>query len=87
MKFSKCIACILWLVMLFPLRAQISQSERHALIDLFIATDGFNWTQNTNWDTNTTSTSDVSTWHGVNTKVIDGTERVVQLFLENNNLN
>ena len=58
----------------FPL----PQSEREALVALYNATDGENWTNNTNWLSN----NDISTWHGV--RVSD--EKVTHLGLQANNL-
>ena len=53
-------------------------SQREALVALYNATDGGNWTNNTNWLTD----NDISTWHGVN--VSDGS--VTYLSLRTNNL-
>ena len=58
----------------FPL----PQSEREALVALYNATGGPNWTNNTNW----LSDNDISTWHGV--RVSDG--KVTHLDLSQNNL-
>ena len=58
----------------FPL----PQSEREALVALYNATDGENWTNNTNW----LSDNDISTWHGV--RVSDG--KVTYLGLQANSL-
>ena len=69
------------------LNAQISQTERQALIDFYNATDGDNWTNNTNWDTDPNSTSDVNTWFGVTAGVTLGQKNVVSIRLPNNNLN
>jgi Leucine-rich repeat (LRR) protein len=57
----------------------VPQIEREALMALYNATDGSNWTNNTNWGT----AELVSTWYGVT--VDQG--RVVQLDLNGNNLN
>jgi len=70
----------------FTLSAQVSQEERQALIDFYIATDGDNWTNNTNWDTDINSTSDVSTWYGVSVASIAGQKYVNSLTLSDNNL-
>ena len=56
----------------------VTQSERGALVALYNATDGENWTNNTNWLSN----NDISTWHGVS--VSDG--KVTGLDLNQNNL-
>ncbi len=45
------------------LRTPVSQEERDALIALYNATDGDNWTNNTNW----LSVLPVGEWHGVTT--------------------
>lgn len=58
-------------------------SERTALIDLYNATNGANWTNSTNWNTN----APVSTWHGINTAIINGEPHIVNITLNNNNLN
>ncbi|WP_340935902.1 leucine-rich repeat domain-containing protein [Polaribacter haliotis] len=66
----------------FAITAQISQSERQALIDFYNATDGDNWTNNTNWDTDINSTSDVSTWFGVTVQ----NNTIIEIRLFENNL-
>ncbi|HMB89998.1 MAG TPA: hypothetical protein VKP65_04070 [Rhodothermales bacterium] len=58
-------------------RAQVPTSDSLALVALYNATDGANWTNNTNW-----LTGPVSTWHGVT--VIGN--RVIHLVLINNQL-
>ncbi len=55
-----------------------SVSQREALVALYNATDGANWTNNTNW----LSGNDISTWYGV--RVSNGW--VTRLELHNNNL-
>ncbi|AOW19530.1 leucine-rich repeat domain-containing protein [Urechidicola croceus] len=50
-----------------------------ALVALYNATEGENWTNNTNWLTN----EPISTWHGVYT---DENDRVYYIDLTNNNL-
>ncbi len=52
--------------------------EREALIDLYEATDGDNWTNNENW----CSDKPLNEWYGVT--VING--KVVELFIGGNNL-
>ena len=54
-------------------------TDRAALVALYDATDGANWTTNTNWST----TAALSTWHGVTT---DSDGRVTQLKLDQNYL-
>lgn len=56
----------------------VSNAERQALIDLYNATGGANWTNNKNWNTN----APVCDWHGV--LVTQG--KVTRLTLTNNNL-
>ena len=53
--------------------------DRLALVALYNATDGANWTNNTNWLTNEA----ISEWHGV---VTDGEGRVKRLSLGHNEL-
>ena len=53
--------------------------DRLALVALYHATDGANWTNNTNWLTNEA----ISEWHGV---VTDGEGRVKRLLLGHNEL-
>ncbi|APY09144.1 hypothetical protein BWZ20_12895 [Winogradskyella sp. J14-2] len=62
--------------------SDVPQVERDALIDLYTSTNGANWTNNTNWNT----TNPVSTWHGITTNNIGGTEHVTQINLGQNNL-
>ena len=59
-------------------RAQDSATDRAALVALYNATDGANWTNNTNW----LSDEPLSEWHGVT--VSNG--RITGLSLENNQL-
>ena len=54
-------------------------TDKAALVALYNATDGANWTPNTNW----TSTETLSAWHGVTTNS-DG--RVTRLELNDNGL-
>ena len=79
-----------WLVLLgvvclccgraMPARAQGSVAmDRAALVALYDATDGANWTSNTNWSTAAT----LSTWYGVTT---DSDGRVTRLSLGGNGL-
>ena len=53
--------------------------ERNALVALYNATDGPNWTNNTNWVTN----KPMGQWHGVTT---DARGRVTHLELDDNRL-
>ncbi|CAN0253914.1 unnamed protein product [Ectocarpus sp. 12 AP-2014] len=57
----------------------MAQTDREALVALYVATDGPNWTQQTNWG----SGAPLSDWHGVTTNDQD---RVLELHLETNNL-
>ena len=54
--------------------------DRDALVALYNATNGANWTNNTNWLTD----APLGEWHGVNE--VDGEGRVVDLNLYRNNL-
>ena len=56
-----------------------SCAEREALVALYNATDGANWSDNSNW----LSVDAVSTWHGVTT---DADGRVTSVSLGNNSL-
>ena len=58
----------------------VPSPDRDALITLFNAMDGPNWTNNENW----LSSRPVGDWYGV---AIDGQERVIGLDLAKNNLN
>ena len=61
-------------------RAQGSVAmDRAALVALYDATGGANWTNKTNWST----TAALSTWHGVTT---DSDGRVTRLYLYDNEL-
>lgn len=55
----------------------VSQAERNALIDLYNATSGTQWTNNTNWNT----TALVCDWYGVT--VSNGTVTGIQLTANN----
>ena len=59
---------------------QTSVADLVALISLYKATDGPNWTNNTNW----LSETPVGEWYGVST---DSSGRVVGLSLNDNGLN
>ena len=56
-----------------------SKPDRAALVALYNATGGADWTNNTNWLNDTS----LSNWHGVNT---DGNDRVTGLYLSGNGL-
>ena len=56
-----------------------SDSDRAALVALYNATNGSNWTNNTNW----LSELPLGDWHGV---TLDSEGRVIQLVLDENNL-
>ena len=57
----------------------LANSDRDALVALYIATNGPNWLTDTNWRSN----KPIDEWYGVYT---DEDNRVVQLFLNQNNL-
>ena len=59
--------------------AGAANSDREALMALYDATDGGNWTDNTNWG----SDEDLDEWYGVLT---DSDGRVVEVVLEDNGL-
>ncbi len=61
-------------------RAQDLAGDKQALVALYHATDGENWTHNENW----LSDEPLGKWQGVTVNVNDG--RVTQLFLHNNRL-
>ena len=62
-----------------PLLPSSPPEERAALVALYKATGGANWTRNDNW----LSDAPVATWYGV---TIDGRGRVTKLYLESNGL-
>ncbi len=64
--------------MFFFVTDTVNQVDREALIAIYNALDGDNWTNNTNWNTS----ASVSTWYGV---TVTG-DRVTQLYLSENNL-
>lgn len=74
-------SCLLLLLLLFANSAKaqqtVSASDSLALVALYNATDGANWTTNTNW-----LTGPVNTWAGI--EVVNG--RVFQVSLYNKNL-
>jgi Leucine-rich repeat (LRR) protein len=64
------------IVFSFVMKAEVSVSEKSALLKLYNATNGANWTSK--WDLNTP----VSSWYGVGLQ----DDKVVSLQLPNNNL-
>jgi Leucine-rich repeat (LRR) protein len=74
---------LLFTLFAFALQAQVSQADRDALIAIYTATDGINWTNNTNWNT----TADVSTWYGVTVEQVVGQDKITIIDLSNNRLN
>ncbi|WP_430934272.1 hypothetical protein, partial [Saccharicrinis sp. 156] len=78
--FTKCLARILIFTSLLltgAIHAQYLTSDSLALVALYDATGGDNWTDNTNW-----KTGPVSSWHGISTK----NNRVTGIDLLENNL-
>src|SRR6476660_1587746 len=59
--------------------AQVNVQDSLALVDLYNNTNGPNWTNNNNWLT----VASVRNWTGVS---VSSDNRVVYLFLEQNNL-
>jgi len=80
---KKIIFFVLFLSNTQLLLAQVPQSERDALIALYNATDGDNWTTNTYWNTD----ESVANWYGVTVENIDGADHVTKLYLYDKNLN
>ena len=71
---------VLWLGVAAPASAQNTvATDKAALVALYTATDGANWTTNTNW----TSNAPLSSWHGVTT---NSAGRVTALALNGNGL-
>ena len=71
---------VLPLTVAVPAQAQDSvATDKAALVALYNATDGTNWTPNTNW----TSDMALSSWHGVTT---NSAGRVTRLELNDNGL-
>ncbi|MFT5004376.1 MAG: hypothetical protein ACI836_001279 [Saprospiraceae bacterium] len=73
---KKLITLFTMLFMSACLFAQVSEGEKHALLDFYISTNGDTW--NTTWDANTP----VAEWHGVTVK----NNQVVAVNLMFNNL-
>ena len=63
------------------LSANISTTERQALIDLYTSTNGASWTTQTNWNG---AAGTENTWYGVTTDA--GNTTVLELHLQSNNL-
>ena len=63
-----------------PPQTGTNNPDRAALVALYNAAGGANWTNNANWNTN----APLGEWHGVDT---DGNGRVTSLGLGNNGLN
>ncbi len=80
---AACLGCVRILLVLLAAgnaRAQGTvATDRAAMVALYNATGGANWTNNTNWLTNEA----LSEWHGLDT---DANGRVTGLRLENNGL-
>ena len=68
-----------WLQAIDDRRATLCSADKTALVALYRATDGPNWTNSTNWLTN----APVGEWEGV---YPDGSGRVALLVLDGNNL-
>jgi len=63
--------------------SQTNIQDSLALVDLYWATDGANWTHNTNW-----LSSNVGMWYGITKFSYPyDTTRIVRILLNNNNLN
>ncbi len=62
--------------------SQVPQVEKDALIALYNATNGSNWTNNTNWNT----TQPVANWYGITVTNIGGQDYVTAIVLNYNNL-
>jgi len=66
--------------------SQVPQAEKNALIALYNATNGSNWTNNTNWNT----TQPVANWYGITVTDIGGQDHVTEIKFSSfagNNLN
>ena len=75
---SLLVVIILLLIGINKLDAQVTEADKVILMDLYNATNGANWTNNTNWGT----TEDVSTWYGITVLA----NKVVTIDLNRNNL-
>ena len=79
MKCPKTISILTFFVISLQAIPTFANTDRDALVSLYNATNGPNWTNDSNW----LSSNPVGDWYGVYT---DKEGRVVQLFLNNNNL-
>ncbi|MGB1293829.1 MAG: leucine-rich repeat domain-containing protein [Flavobacteriales bacterium] len=61
----------------------VPTTEKNALIEIYNATNGDQWTNNTRWLQN----NNVSSWYGVTVELVGGEKHVTKLSLYNNNLN
>jgi Leucine-rich repeat (LRR) protein len=68
--------------------AQISNAERSALIAIYNALDGDNWTTKTNWKTGASFSAGgtENTWYGITVTNIGGLDYVTEINLPANNL-
>ena len=78
----KKITFLLLMLAINLLQAQVPQSEHDALVALYNATDGPNWTSSSNWNTS----NSVSTWYGVTVENINGQDHVTKIKLNYKNL-
>ena len=76
------------LLLLFSniVKAQVSTAEWEALKDLYNATDGANWTNNTNWQTNIMNATDGSLVNNSCQGITVSGGHVTALNLYNNNV-
>ncbi|OSY86807.1 hypothetical protein WH52_14680, partial [Tenacibaculum holothuriorum] len=65
---------------------RVPQTERQALIDLYNATGGGDTWTGTNWDTDPTRLTNVGSWQGVTTELINGQKHVTKLSLSGKGL-
>ncbi len=83
MKKNLLSAFFLSILCFFTIKAQVSQEEFDALVDLYNATDGDNWTDNSNWDINATPDDVTSDWYGLS---VHSDGYITSVNLMNNNL-
>jgi hypothetical protein len=69
--------CTLLLGFSFSLKAQTLETDSLALLDIYLATNGDSWTNNTNW-----TSGPVASWFGI---TVSG-DRVTKIELSDNNL-
>ena len=74
-----CFSCVLF----GTVSAQVSETERDALIDFYNATGGDQWDNNQGW---LSSPGSECNWHGVQCASPDGDHFVLRLMLPDNNL-